>query len=176
SSLSSKVPGIAGQLTLTKGPFPHRERRWMNLARISLPVPLCPWSKTGIFTFAAFSTLFRIAPMAGELPKITSSGGSSATGANTVGSEVTTHPMVMSPRGRFLATTFEYQQSHCRTRLPSPEQKQHPISNDPLLLLVRTAEALSFAYRGLGSLRPFWSCAAQRLRRPPQIQPVVRLA
>src|SRR2546427_8873847 len=67
--------------------------------------------------------------MAGELPKITSSGGSSATGANTVGSEVTTHPMVMSPRGRFLATTFEYQQSHCRTWLPSPEQKQHPISN-----------------------------------------------
>src|SRR5205807_5004641 len=148
SSLSSKVPGIAGQLTLTKGPFPHRERRWMNLARISLPVPLCPWSKTGIFTFAAFSTLFRIAPMAGELPKITSSGGSSAAGANTAGSEVTTHPMVMSPKTRF--STFKYQQSHRRTWSPSPEQKQHPISNDPLLLLVRTAEALSFAYRGLG--------------------------
>src|SRR2546426_9127696 len=114
--------------------------------------------------------------MAGELPKITSSGGSSAAGANTAGSEVTTHPMIMSPKSRFLATTFEYQQSHRRTWSPSPEQKQHPISNDPLLLLVRPAEPLSFAYRGLCSLHPFWSCATQRLRRPPQIQPVVRLA
>src|SRR5205807_8770296 len=175
SSLSSKVPGIAGQLTLTKGPFPHRERRWMSLARISLPVPLCPWSRTGIFAFAAFSTLFRIAPMAGELPKITSSGGSSAVGANTAGSEVTTHPMIMFQKAD-LATTFEYQQSHRRTWSPSPDQKQHAISNDHLLLLVRTAEALSFASRGLGSLRPFWSCATQRLRRPPQIQPVVRQA
>ena len=49
----------------------------MYRARISLPVPLSPWSRTGTLAVAAMSTLRRTASIAVDDPKITSSGGNS---------------------------------------------------------------------------------------------------
>lgn len=42
SSLSSRVPGIAGQFTFTQGPVFHGEFAWIIRAIMSLPVPLSP--------------------------------------------------------------------------------------------------------------------------------------
>jgi len=89
--------GNGRAVDLDESPFPQGERRWISLARISFPVPLCPWSKTGMLAFAALSTLCRIAPITAEVPKITSSGGKSTTGATRAGFEVATHPIVFSP-------------------------------------------------------------------------------
>ena len=40
--LSSSVPGMAGQLTLTNGPLRHGDNPWIMRAMMSLPVPLSP--------------------------------------------------------------------------------------------------------------------------------------
>ena len=63
-----------------------------------------------MLAFAAFSTLFRIARMAGEVPKITSSGGRSTTaGATRAGAEVATYPIVFSPIALAVINGFEEQ-------------------------------------------------------------------
>lgn len=46
-----------------------------------------------MLVLAAFWSFFWIAPIAGELPKITSSGGRSTTGANSPGPEVVMQPI-----------------------------------------------------------------------------------
>src|SRR5229473_4014610 len=65
----------------------------MNLARISLPVPLAPCRSTGIFAFADFSTLFWKVFLVEDRPKITSSGNTSTIGRD---SNAANFPIILS--------------------------------------------------------------------------------
>ena len=60
-----------------------------------------------MLAFAALSTLFRIAPITAEVPKITSSGGKLTTGATRAGAEVATHSIVLSPIALAVINSFE---------------------------------------------------------------------
>src|SRR5205807_3380812 len=75
SSLSRRVPGIAGQFTFTNGPDRHGDREWTKRAMMSLPVPLSPWMRTGTLAEATLSSRERRACMTSDWPKTTASGG-----------------------------------------------------------------------------------------------------
>ncbi len=77
SSLSIKVPGIAGQFTFTNGPLLQGEFICTSLPTISFPVPLAPRINTGMLVWAACSSFVLTKCMADVEPKITSSGGMS---------------------------------------------------------------------------------------------------
>jgi hypothetical protein len=75
SSLSSKVPGMAGQFTFTKGPVFQGDSAWTMRAMMSFPVPLSPWIRTGTLAPATLDKRSRRACMASELPKTIASDG-----------------------------------------------------------------------------------------------------
>src|SRR5437016_5562598 len=87
---------MAGQLTLTNAPLLHGDCAWISFASTSLPVPLCPRSKTARLAPAAFSNFRRILPMTEEFPKITSSGGKLKSG-DTSSPLVAVHPLDRAP-------------------------------------------------------------------------------
>src|SRR5580658_9077472 len=76
--------GIAGQVTLTQGHFERLECACKNLAIMSLPVPLSPWSKTGTVVFATRSIFSRAAAIIGDWPNTRSSGGRERMSTNSV--------------------------------------------------------------------------------------------
>jgi hypothetical protein len=43
----------APQLTVKNGPFLRRDWRWIAAATSSLPVPVSPWTSTGLSVFAS---------------------------------------------------------------------------------------------------------------------------
>src|SRR5208337_607958 len=75
NSLSSSVPGIAAQLTLTNSPEAYSEFTWIHRASASLPVPPSPQSKIGTFVRQIFSALCRSSAITAERPNKTGSGG-----------------------------------------------------------------------------------------------------
>src|SRR6185369_14144627 len=75
SSLSSSVPGMAGQFTFTNGPVFHGDSPWTMRAMMSLPVPLSPWIRTGTLAAATLFIRDRSATMASDFPNTMESGG-----------------------------------------------------------------------------------------------------
>ncbi len=65
SSLSSRVSGMAAQLTGTKGPWARGERPWMARAMSSFPVPLSPRMRTVVSVGATRITSSRTCAIGG---------------------------------------------------------------------------------------------------------------
>ena len=69
SSLSKSVSVIAPASTHTIGRLARAERRWISLARTSLPVPFSPVMRIDASVVATFSNCLRIVVMAGLDPQ-----------------------------------------------------------------------------------------------------------
>src|SRR5260370_24944815 len=99
--------GIAGQVTLTQGAFARSDFRCKSLARISLPVPLSPWSSTGMVVGATRSNLALAISIRGVRPKMTSTGGNSRISKNSFGctdDDLSKHTHVHKQVSKYVAT------------------------------------------------------------------------
>ena len=68
NSLSTRVAGMAPQLTATKGPSLLFEWRWIARATSSLPVPDSPWTRTVVSRGATLEMRWKMSAIAPEVP------------------------------------------------------------------------------------------------------------